>query len=195
MRQKWLDRFLGVTVALAVVGFVMGSVVACDSLFGSDDGGGGADFDSSLYYTKTEVDSQFDAVYLKTESDALIADVFRADVSAGQQITAVDWAGRTSSGFSVPTGATGVLVNIIVNNNSGSPKTLYIQFSSSDAGGDFILQGTVLDTGYTSFFGYATVPTNATVMYGWHDYSGGHSGTSSDLTNVAITVKPVVWLE
>ncbi len=75
-----------------------------------DDGGSGADFDASLYYTKTEVDS------LITTTDDRIPAVIAAGTS-GTTVTGTTYAAGDE--VTVPSDAIAALVEIQVINNTG----------------------------------------------------------------------------
>jgi hypothetical protein len=180
MRTSWLDRAWGMTVALAIVGIVTGSVVACDSLFGSDDadGGAGADFDGSLYYTKTD-------------TDTLLNNVIRSGTESAQTLAGVDWAGKTPVGFAVPDGVSGAMVEVVVGNGSATDAMLYIQFSGDATGADLVVQAKVGAGLYNSFLGYTRVPAGSSTLYGWHDTI--HSEAVGSLTGIDVSVRPVLW--
>lgn len=168
-------------VVLMIGGIVL-SLGVC-SMFGNseDDGGGeGADFDSSLYYTKTEV-------------EALIAAVTPEwDLTDAQELTDVDWGGRTPTGFTVPDGAQSVLVEVIAS-SSVATNNFYIQFSQDDGGGTIIAQFKLSADGYSSYLGLAQVPAGATTMYGWNDT--GHDTPQTDLANISVSIQPRLWLK
>ena len=173
-------QLAGYVVGVVLVGLLLANFLACEPPVGPD-GGAGADFDATLYYTKTEV-------------DALVADVVRDTGETGQLLAGVDWDGRTPVGFTPPSDATGALVEIVATNGSATDKTYYIQFSSDDTGGSIVAQFTLIaGAGYTSFTGYAVVPAGSGTMYAWHDTI--HSGAAADITSVDISVRPVVWLK
>ncbi|MDA3957245.1 hypothetical protein [Oceanispirochaeta sp.] len=149
-------------------------------------GGGGADFDETLYYTKAEVDA---AVQAAVDTISPVTGTASAIALAG-----VEWAGRTPVGFAVPNGARWVLVEIIADNGSASDYGFFIQFSSTSAGGSIVAQFELAaGAGYSQFMGLAAVPAGATTMYGWHDTV--HSGATATITGANVSIQPKLWLK
>lgn len=178
-------------------------VVAASLLLGScepdpaDIGGAGADFDETLYYTKTDVDALISELYTKTEVDAAVEAV-RPVVGTASEKTLPDvgWAGRTG-GFTVPEGATSVLVKVIAaNSNTTVVKGIfYMVFSETGSAGTLIGEISIPPGTRTTYLGWAAVGSGATTMYGWHDSDSGHGGSAADLTDVTIRIQPVLWLK
>ena len=163
------------------------SVMSCDS-GSSSDGGAGADFDASQYYTKTEV-------------DGLISSVIDNSTDVHDSITGNDFAGGTATGWSSPAGAKGAIMELSVYNNTASLLISYIEVSSSD--GTNANMGTSItvpnDGSYYSKIFYVPVAGDTTIV-AYHPYSSGHSGITdlSALTSgtyYEIQVKPVAWFK
>jgi len=149
---------------------------------GGDDGGGaGAEFDETLYYTKTEIDEMFDLVYTKTEVNAMIPDTSGGEpqnIPGGG--TGFDY--RTD-GWSVPDGASSAIFvvqpagnaldetgNIAVTIGTGATTSDTISF----------LDGTHYQTGIVSVVGMDTI-------YAWADTDAGVGNE--------IKVYPVIWFK
>ncbi|MFA6506981.1 MAG: hypothetical protein WCT14_12815 [Treponemataceae bacterium] len=153
---------------------------SCD-LFGSS-GGSGADFDSSLYYTKAEV-------------NALLADVFRGTPSDSyQQLLNVAYAGRAPDGWTVPDGFTAGLfeVNVAAIPPGTSDGAINIIVSSADSLDAPDIQFTASTTGYSTALFTAPNLTAGSVVYAWH--TTGHGG-ASNLTYHTVAVRCRGWLK
>jgi hypothetical protein len=157
----------------------------------NDTGGGGADFDATLYYTKAETNSLLESYYTKAQTDPLLADVVR-EGSDSQAISGVGWAGKTA-GFTVPTGATSVLVKVSGYNSTGGDLVIGVTLSETEALTQNVIAHYTAAAGqYYSVLGYVTV-TGATTVYAWHNT--GLAGAASALTGITINVQPVLWFK
>lgn len=85
----------------------------------TDNGGSGADFDESLYYSKTEIDSMLTSFYTKTETDDLVSSDFETGPTDTQTSTAETWTNKTS-GWIVPSDASYMLVRITKNGDGNT---------------------------------------------------------------------------
>lgn len=177
--MKKLFSILFVCVVAATFSFI--------SCGGGDEGGAGADFDATQYYTKTEV-------------DGLVTGVVTNSSATADTITGNDFAGRTSTGWAAPAGAKAAIMELsITNSDSGSADlTTYIEVSVSDE--TAASMGTSMtvpaDGTYYSKIFYVPVSGGKTIV-AYHPYSSGHFGIT-DLTtidNFEISVKPVAWLK
>ena len=187
--MKWLGLSLIMAASLLMV------FAACDP----NNGGEGADFDDTLYYTKTDVDSMISA--LETEIDQAVSEAVDAvepvDGTADAiALAGIDWVGRTPVGFNVPgDGVERVIVEITGYNGTGSGEQFYICFGSSETNSETMAQFYLpADGGYHSFLGLVTIPDGATTMYGWHDTSPA-SAYDGDYTGFSIYVRPKLWLK
>jgi len=180
MSKKHSFYLAGWVLGGVLIGLLFANVLACE-LDPDNDGGAGADFDASLYYTKAEVDALITTVVQDTGLDA-------------QLLAGAEWAERTPVGFSCPSDAKAVLVEIIGTNSSATDKSFYIQFSPDNTGALIVGQFTLdANANYTSVFGYTTISPGSTTLYAWHDIV--HSGAATDWTGVDISVRPVVWFK
>ncbi len=198
MSKKRILQMAGFVFGGILIGLLLTNVLACEMNLDDDpNGGAGADFDESLYYTKTEIDSLFSAYSTAIEVNGLVEEVVQnATTEATQSITVVGWAGKTD-GWSSPEGATSALFKIVLSGGTVDPnKALYITVSATNTGSPSIIsQFSVEDTGgFTSFFGYATFPAGSDV-YAWHDSDTGHAGAVTNLSGISVTVQPVVWFK
>jgi len=158
-----------------------------------DPGGGqGAEFDATQYYTRTEVD----AIVTDAIQQAIDAVQPLGDASEGQALTDVDWTGRTLDGFAVPEGARYVLVEMTGTNDSGSAQTFYMVVCGNETDGQLVGQFTLPTGGsYNQYLGLAGIPEGTTRIYGWHNASGGYEFPATDLTDVEILVRPLLWFK
>ncbi len=204
--NKKSHMIVSIGAGFFAIALVLTSLFACDlmtSIFGrTPDGGAGADFDATQYYTKTEVDDLISSLsYTKTEIDTQI-DGLNEDISdmlvwannSWQSPSDVGWAGRTTSGFTAPEDATGALVEVFINNNSGEDKTFYVCFSPNSEASGLVLQTTAHDGDFETFVGYSYIGSDSRTIYGWHDSDSGHAGAATDLTSVAFKMRPLLWI-
>ena len=140
-------------------------------------GGAGADFDATQYYTKTEVDGNF---YSKTEIDAEISDVSPLSGDGDPQwlSSTAGYANKTA-GWDVPEGAGSVLVKARIMAPIGSDVTIYIDSAESGAQGWYLTSG----TGNEILMIFSVAGKDH--VYAWTDNSPG-----SDNVEVA----PFIWL-
>ncbi len=170
---------MGITALLcllsaSVTAIALVLVLSCSEPGAS--GGEGADFDASSYYTKSEVDAMLP----------------EWDSAAPQNLTGAGWTGRTSAGFTVPSGSTMAMVEII--GTSGTEYQLYIQFSATDSGSDIVSQFSLPGDGnYYSHIGMVSIPSETSTLYGWHDTV--HSGAAGDISSANVSIRPIVWFK
>jgi len=168
---------LGITAMLCLLSasftaFVLIFVLSCSEPGAS--GGEGADFDASSYYTKSEVDAMLP----------------EWETASPQELTGAGWSGRTATGFTVPSGSTMAMVEII--GSSGTEYQLYIQFSATDSGSDIVSQFNLPGDGnYYSHIGMVSIPSGTSTLYGWHDTV--HSGAAASISSGAVSIRPIVW--
>ena len=156
----------------------------CDS---KDDGGSvgglGAEFDPSLYYTQTEVDT-------------LLTTVVTTTGLANDTITGNDFAGGTETGWVAPDSAKAAIFELSLYNSDSESDSLttYIEVSNSDTTGAEM--GTSItvpaDGTYYSKIFYVPVQGGNTIV-AYHPYSAGHSGITdlATISNFEINVKPM----
>lgn len=170
----------GVLLCLAAgAGFLL--LTSCEN------GGAGADFDATQYYTKTEIDDSFytkteidGSFYSSTEVDAEISDVspLTGDGDPQWLSSTAGYANKTA-GWDVPEGAGSVLVKARIMAPIGSNLTIYIDSSESGAQGWNLTNG----TGSEILMLFSVAGKDH--VYAWTDNSPG-----SDNVEVA----PFIWL-
>jgi len=150
---------------------------SCDS---GGDGGSGADFDSTLYYTKTEVNNLLDGVFTGLSNDAY------------QTITGVDFAGRASTPWTVPAGCTAGLfeVNAGATSYSSGPLNIIVSAATTDAVPD--IQFTPASAGYSTALFVVPALTPNTQVYAWH--TTNHSGSANVSAGITVAVRCRGWL-
>jgi hypothetical protein len=146
----------------------------------ADDGGGtGADFDATLYYTKTEVDGLVDGVFQGFPQDSY------------QPLTGVDFAGRAATGWVVPAGVTAGFfeVNVYASGAASGPVNIIISTATNSDAPD---TGFTPSTGcYSTALFMAPSLTAGSTVYAWH--TTGHSG-APNLTNLQVAVRCRGWI-
>jgi len=178
-KDMMLKRFMVLAMVLA---FSMLSFSCGDG----SDGGAGAEFDASLYYTKSEV-------YSKTEVDAMVPEIG----SGSGYIAGTGWDNRAESSgnpvaYAVPTGAKSAIFEIFIQSAiTCSPDDVDIKFATSET---FLcdfqsITGDAVDGG-----GHMTIHvdnfTGASNLYVYVETSGTLSfGTGT------ILVKDKVWFK
>lgn len=152
-----------------------------------ENGGAGADFDATQYYTKTEIDDSFytkteidGSFYSSSEVDAEISDVSPLS-GAGDPQWLNNTAGYTNktSGWDVPEGAGAVLIKARIMAPIGSNLTIYIDSAESAAQGWYLTNG----TGSEILMLFSV--TGEDHVYAWTD-------NSPDFENVEVA--PFIWL-
>lgn len=166
---------------------------ACDPANGGDNGGGqGADFDASLYYTKTEIDARF---YEKSVVDAKLSETVRIETVTAKELTGVGWTGRTD-GFTVPAGYKAAVMEIKgYKDSSGDPKNLSLTFGGTSSSSSMVVfDFTVFnDDSYYTHLVFIEIPEGTATLYAWHNTANG--GASADLDGVTVNVRPVAWFK
>ncbi len=117
-------------VALVMVSLALVFFAGCPNDFG----GAGANFDSSQYYTKTDINSYLGAA-LPTYANC-------NNVSATLSAGTTTYGGGASLTGAVPAGAWAVLVK--VTNNTGGPSTLFLGDGTNQS--SWSIPGTAADT-------------------------------------------------
>ncbi len=185
--EKWI-------VVSLVAGFVLGAatmvLVTSSCNLGGDSGGtdgtggSGADFDASLYYTKTEVD------------DKLFKIVENETQSTPKPVTGNSY--DTGTSFTVPdTNVKGVLLQVEYftesTYNPPADKTIYLRCGKDTTAGE-VFASFGLSTGgaYISVLGYRLL-NNASTIKIWHDPTLPKAISSIPPQDVIINVKPVLW--
>ena len=136
----------------------------------SDDGGQGADFDESLYYTKTEIDQTINQLVVEHMNSNVQPDI--------QEMTGSGWDKRTVTGWQPSTKAAYVMLRILVSNTTGSTQRLPICFATAEDGmGDYCFDQNVPETvnqyqyvTYQYLMGIPSVTEDQT-FYAWYDDS------------------------
>lgn len=166
---------------------VMLSVTGSGCSKDSSSGGAGADFDETMYYTKTQTD---DKLQYKVN--------FEPANGSKTTITSTGFANGAS--FTVPSGFTwvrGLFVEVYLRNQSSSTKIISLVLTSTNSpgsGGAYIV---TLPAGAHSkqfvFFPPSSATAGSTVVL-WQDPAQAYGEASTDLTNVTIEVTPNHWI-
>ncbi len=163
--------FIGVGTALLVTN-------SCDSSGGG--GGSGADFDSTLYYTKSEVNGLLDGVFTGLPNDAY------------QTIMDVDFDGRASTGWQVPAGVTAGLFEVNAGATSYASGPLNIIVSSATTARAPDIQFTPASAGYSTALFVVPDLTPSSYVYAWH--TTGHSGSTNVSAGIVVAVRCRGWI-
>ncbi len=176
----------------------------------NDSGGAGADFDASLYYTKSALDGGAlnNLYYTQTAADALLANKQDTATNKVMGMTGnpimltqanVGRANYNTTGWTVPAGAQSVLVKVTVAQNtpSAQPGDVSVRFrtvNSSDSHDPIVsarLSAIDFHTGTTivGFFDLGFVPAGDTVIHAYIETCTRTYGTDMD-----VRVSPIMWL-
>ena len=154
-----------IILSLAII--LIFSLTSCET--GGDDGGQGADFDETQYYTKTEVDALIADAITQAVDDATPDSYTIAPVAADGPGKAIqsdgDWGGAGVAGpWTVPSGANfGVFKIEIGSTTTASPTYVYIGANNTDQCEDYLLldDNMVIDVTLPSY--------SAASIYAWTD--------------------------
>lgn len=143
--------------------------LSCSKDESSDNGGAGADFDASLYYTRTEV-------------DGLLQDVVQED---NLQEISISQAGYSNGGnLTVKSGSRSVLLRIFI--NSSNTNNIELWAGSSESSGTRVFEANVGN-------GNLTVPAFA--IFNPSETIKVWQSQGNQLNNCTITVRPLAWFK
>lgn len=167
------------------------SLFACSK---DDNGGQGAEFDSSLYYTKTEIDQRINQLVSLHVNSNVQPDV--------QELAGSGWDKRTVTGWTPPSlKASYVLLRITVSNATGSTQRLTLNFSTSkdavgDSGFDQNVPVTVNQYQKVTYYHFMSVPAveSGQVFYAWYDDAQDNAIAAGNFpSGFSVSVVPI-WI-
>lgn len=154
-------------------------LLVTNSCSSSGDGGSGADFDSSQYYTKTEVETIVNNIFQGMKNDAY------------QQLTGVDFSGKATTGWTVPAGCNAGFFEVNVGASSFTGGAINIIVSSASTTDAPDIQFTPASTGYSTALFIAPQLTAGSTVYAWHTTL--HGGASA-LTGADVGIRCRGWI-
>ena len=168
-------KLLGFLVIAVIAGFL---VAGCKSSSGSDSGGSGADFDSALYYTKTEIDS-----FLATVSGKLTKPVAPGnDFNGGIRSTATV-STYAATGASWPgNNKIGVLMIIGMQDTAAPGNSFTLNVGTADTNSSSFTQ--VSCAQHQTFLAYFPLASGTTEIRAWCTTIG---------SSMTLTLSPAVW--
>lgn len=170
--------------ALAV--FVLLGVSGCSTDSGDDSGGSGADFDSTLYYTRTQVDDLLKYAVQFWPANGTESTITQAGFANGVSLT------FPASNVS------GLVLEVYVKNTSGSSKTIGLALTGTNSpgsGGAYVR--TLPDGGYSKEFVFypAWSSTGGGTIVVWQDTAQADGTAASSLAGLEIKVNVIYWVK
>ena len=172
-----------VIISFAFLFFTGFILLQCKSATSEDAGGSGADFDSSQYYTKTEVDAKIAATQPQASTETV----------ASNLVSGTGYSNGTSV-FTVPSGFSGVIYQIVAQNNDTMlPKTINVHVSADNASGsgngqNWSTKFTIPANTTSQVAGVTRLYAGSTGVRGWLD-------ASSDWGTLTVKIFPIYWLK
>ena len=176
---------------ILVISMLILGLLAC-SAESEDNGGQGADFDSSMYYTKAEIDENI---------NELVGIAFENSRPDEQDLAGSGWDNRTVTGWEVPARASYVLLRITVSNSSGATQRLPLRFATAvdalgDGGFDQNVPVTVNEYQQVTYYHFMTMSGggDGEMAYAWYDETMNEAIPAGEFpAGFTVTVVPI-WI-
>lgn len=165
--------------------FVLLFASGCSMSSGDDTGGSGADFDSTLYYTRTQVDD-------------LLKYAVQIAPANGTALSITQTGFLNGASFTLPyNDIKGIVMEVFVKNGAMTTKTIGLALTSTDSAGSGGAYIKTLPFGaYSQEFVYFPNWSSAagSTIVVWQDSAQAYGTAASDLTDMEIKVNVIQWV-